>query len=790
MIMGFWSWLTGRDPKESDLYANYEKVGEVTDLLKQISTTQVESARSAIYEALNQLNSVNGLTTYVGSVEPGNFEGVFTGIGDTIANIGSSINEKAESIKKYEEAPWYEKLASTVTMGIFKVGEGLLSVVEDLGDGIVSLVGWTAGKLGAKGLQESASNFVKKEWSHDVFNFYYKSDFAKASAFTEDSAIAGGLKLVGKTVGYLYAGGVMSGAMGISSATNVGIGVLKASGSTWGATAAGFLGGLGSGTESGLNAGLDFDSAFGQGVKSGAIQGGLAFAGGKLGEKMNKSAAIKKAGGDSAKVEAIKGQKLSEFQGYSDAVTKAGEDFGTSLRNVGSKGLKTVKSAVSTGLRSEATKDAASTFKESLGGLKQNNPITQGKNVITSAAKTVRNGAQSLGTSVKTNGVVQTVKEGVKSGVKTVAKLPSAVKGAVTSVAAPGVAAVAAGSALNTFNAVPNTTNPPQRQQERTTPPTDPDDDTNRDYVFSDIYTEPIQDPAGNGGNGNGNGGNGGGSPANNLSTIATNPMPTPTTAPSTLSTVPTSPTPGPTTAPSTLSPIPTSPPPGPTTAPSTVSTIPTSPTPQPTAAPPTVSPAPTSPKPQPTGPSGPTGPTGPSGPQGGNGSQTHSGVGFDGTSVTGDSETGAGLASSLSDVLDDSSKTIDEILHGNKYGRIPTSSKPINVSGKSGTTSAIPIAAGLTTASAAGLAAKAYIDHKKANEEDEEEDYDDEIEDNNLALESYETMDTVGLDEEETTLSGDEEKQFINQDKQGDEYYHESESPYPILGEQELEEV
>ena len=50
--------------------------------------------------------------------------------------------------------------------------------------------------------------------------------------------------------------------------------------------------------------------------------------------------------------------------------------------------------------------------------------------------------------------------------------------------------------------------------------------------------------------------------------------------------------------------------------------------------------------------------------------------------------------------------------------------------------------------------------------------------------------MDTVGLDEEETTLSGDEEKQFINQDKQGDEYYHESESPYPILGEQELEEV
>ena len=349
--MGFWSWLTGRDPKESDLYANYEKVDDVTSKIKTLASTNVGNSQQNIYEAFNQLNNVHGLAEYVGTIEIGNFDAVFSSVKSTVDQLATQISDKADSIKEYEEAPWYKKVASTLTMGIFKVGEGLLSVVEDLGDGVVSIVGWTAGKLGAKNFADSAANFVKKEWSHDAFNFYYKSDFAKASAFTEDSAIAGGLKIAGKTVGYLYAGGAVAGfAKGAGAAAKAGSMFSKvatgmgklASSTTWGATAVGFLGGVGNGTDEGLNAGLDFNQAFGNGIKSGVIQGTLAFAGGKLGEKMNKSAQIKKAtaDGDTVTAEALKGQKLSNFEGYTDSITKAGQDFGSSLYDVQHTGVQ------------------------------------------------------------------------------------------------------------------------------------------------------------------------------------------------------------------------------------------------------------------------------------------------------------------------------------------------------------------------------------------------------------------------------------------------------------------
>ena len=43
----------------------------------------------------------------------------------------------------------------------------------DLANGVVSFVGWLAPK--DSGLEKACTDFVKKEWSHDAFNFYYKS---------------------------------------------------------------------------------------------------------------------------------------------------------------------------------------------------------------------------------------------------------------------------------------------------------------------------------------------------------------------------------------------------------------------------------------------------------------------------------------------------------------------------------------------------------------------------------------------------------------------------------------
>ena len=210
--MGFWSWLTGRDEKQQDVYANYERVDDLVTNLKKVSTTEVSAASDAVQAAVTELNNVNGMAQFVGQVSADCFVPTFERVAQTIDQIGTMVQQKADNIKTYEESAWYEKLGSTFAMAGTKLAEGVLSVVEDLGDGVVSLVGWVAPK--DSGVEKWCGEFVKKEWSHDAFNFYYNSEFAKKSAFTEDSALAGGFKLVGTVAAYCFAGGAVSGAVG------------------------------------------------------------------------------------------------------------------------------------------------------------------------------------------------------------------------------------------------------------------------------------------------------------------------------------------------------------------------------------------------------------------------------------------------------------------------------------------------------------------------------------------------------------------------------------------------
>ena len=63
---------------------------------------------------------------------------------------------------------------------------------------------------------------------------------------------------------------------------------------------------------------------------------------------------------------------------------------------------------------------------------------------------------------------------------------------------------------------------------------------------------------------------------------------------------------------------------------------------------------------------------------------------------------------------MDGSTTSIDDIIKGNKYSKVPTSSTPLSPTSRSGGSAVIPIAAGLSAAAAAGIGAKAYIDRKK----------------------------------------------------------------------------
>ena len=292
-----YEFFTGRDPKAADVYADYDRVADVTDRINQIAKNDVDEAKEAIQAAIQELNNVNGFQQYVGSLPTNTFDSTLDTVSTAISDIGTAITSAAEDIKAYEEAPWYEKGASTVLMGLSKFGEGALGVLEDLGDGLLSVGGFVAGGLGFD--TTGIENVIEADWSHDAFNFYYESDLAKASAFTEDSAIAGGIELLGNTAGYLALGS------GIGTAIK-GTGVLSKTGKvaktanllfgtgTRANTTVAALSGLGSGTESGIKQGMSLNEAvMNGGLQQGVTQGVIAGVGGKLGEKSAKTKAIK-----------------------------------------------------------------------------------------------------------------------------------------------------------------------------------------------------------------------------------------------------------------------------------------------------------------------------------------------------------------------------------------------------------------------------------------------------------------------------------------------------------------
>lgn len=830
--MSFTSWLTGRDEKESDVYANYDKVESVVSNIKSISSNQVESARDAVHTAVNELNNVNGLAQFVGSVDAGAFDGVFESIASAIVQIGEQVQNKANDIKTYEESAWYEKLGSTFAMAGAKFGEGVLSVAEDLGDGVVSVAGWVAPK--DSGFEKACKNFVEKEWSHDAFNFYYDSEFAKKSTFTEDSAAAAGFKIAGATTGYLYLGGVATGLAEGAGVATKGSKAAKAANLFFGNTTranttTAVISGMGSGTESGLRQGKSFDEAAWGGVKQGAAQGVVAYGMGKLGEKNAQKAkdkAINEAQNkvddvskkltkaedsfESAKANAQKlkddvtngkvlgskddvikqaktyaeqGKKAQDeivnltnslddannalnnaknikVQGYNDAITKSGQKAGANYaKNISENGF--VKGTVQTivtdpakagvaGAKSLGSKavNAAKTFKSDPG-----TAVSTARDTATSTAKNSTSGLKSAGSKAldAAKHPVQTAKStagAVKNGAVNTAKT------VVTSPSAPGVIGAAAnaagrnmveskGKAAEQFRKDTPTVSKPTGDKAQIN--TDVNYTPGKKPTVAGTNQAPTTNPNNNGGGNYSGGGSssgggysgGGGSHSGGGSTTitaATNPSSgseqfrhntnnddksnkdnndkkttNTNNKPATNPTTPTTPT-------------------KPTTGDNNGTTVVTKPS------------NPGTNTTQHTG----GGYNGSGGYRAGNTGGSSAGRGgYSGVS------TGAGTNSSattnpIEDITSDTTTSIDDVIKGSKYTKIPTSSKPITTtSSGSGGSAVIPVVAGLSAAAAAGVGAKVYMDHKNNNENGEYDEID---------TEDWAGEDTISLDYDDSS--------------------------------------
>ncbi|MBQ6497429.1 MAG: hypothetical protein IJI58_01790 [Bacilli bacterium] len=389
--MGFKSWLTGR----SEIYADEDKVNGLVTEIEAVRTGDLEKVRDDIASAVRDLNACTGFQEYVSnSLSADSFDTIVDAAGDTIDKLVSVINGNMEDIKAYSEAGTGKRILATGLMGLAKFGEGVLSVGEELGDGVVSIVGWLAPK--DSGLEKWCTKAVEKKVAHGIFNkLYYQTKLSKASYFTEDSALAGACLIGGKAYGYLWAGGFLSetklaGLVGKTKLAKKIVNLKIASNSTWAATAVAAVGGAGVGTEIGLDKGYSINKAFGkEGLKYAGIQGGLAFLGGKAGERSSRSALIKEqddiiksseaeirkitgnettesvddiikfteeeakfsgASGEVAKVEKMKpliekragaiaererlnGTKLADYEGYTDSATRSGQNAAKKLNS-------------------------------------------------------------------------------------------------------------------------------------------------------------------------------------------------------------------------------------------------------------------------------------------------------------------------------------------------------------------------------------------------------------------------------------------------------------------------
>ena len=771
--MGIWNsfttWLTGRN----GIYKDEDKINEAIQQLNAIVSSggQIEEVKEKVQEAVKQLQSCTGFEQYVGHVESSAFDSVIEYTENGVNEVIKQINQIVEEIDEYNKGSAIQKVGGTLSLLTGKLGEGFLSVFEGVGDAVLTAGAWVTNvpkiwthedTAASKALQSA----VKFDVSGALMSPLTSNSWAsKYSAVTKDSGAASIVNGAGKALGYATMAGYISGASkayqtasvagrvgNVSKAAkfaNKATGILTST--TNSSTLVAGASGFGQGTQTGLQSGKGLEGSTLQGAFQGATEAAIAYGAGKFGERSR----IKSANNQiddavsngrmtaeqatTAKEQAV--QNIKSSGGYNDKVTKAAMRKGKAdmntiidLHQAGAGKLKSVVEGTGKNLvrSSKEVLNAAAGAKNSL---VEN--FTD-KSLLAKATNKVTNTTTHEGTKLGKflSGVARTTTDAATLGGKAVAA------GVTTS-----TGGVAAGSAarLVTEATLGGTTNEVDRAvnlginsdiasnqfQSRKATKNDLNytGETESQLQSIDDYngnnnSTPSYNPSGDNGYDPGNTNTGGQTssadgyapsvnPSGDSSTqFRTEDTTPPTTAAPTTSTDQS--TPG-TTAPGTSTPG--------TTVPDT-STPPTSASPSTTApdtsAPTTIINTPgTTPNPTTTTTGGGTFHTG--GGYTGTGGYTENNTILPTDSTT---DTTTGLEN-VKDKLNDSTTSIEDVIKGSKYTKIPSTPSPVTTQKSSGGSSAvIPIAAGLSAAAAAGIGAKAYMDRKKNNDngEDEEE--------------------------------------------------------------------
>ena len=261
-------------------YLNWQNMpGEIQKEINKIKNTRYGSELNnvsvtpATLEEIYDGAGYDTVETSISQLTLSNVEYYLSEILDVLGNGIEDLKTITQEIEEYQNAPWWKKTFSTGALSVLKVGEGILSVGENLYDGGVALVGFFGGLFLGEEFKEKMADHIEKdhigELSYKLYEEGPLKGINKYSVFSHTSTAANVMKGVGCAAGYIIAGSVIPGGLVTSTATS-------------------FLGGLGSGTQTALqqSENVSFDQAFFQGMKAGTTAAATTLVLGKVGEKL------------------------------------------------------------------------------------------------------------------------------------------------------------------------------------------------------------------------------------------------------------------------------------------------------------------------------------------------------------------------------------------------------------------------------------------------------------------------------------------------------------------------
>lgn len=271
---------------------NQQKVQRGLDYLKE-AKQKLNGITNSMKRGISTIQSANGSNCI--SIDFSYIKSLEEEARSMITNLEGFINEKMNMINEYNayrnEHPIKSKFAD-FSMGVTSFVRGFHEGAQSLGDSALAKLGQISGMLGNDLLKECCEEQIiervtkREEWFAKQYESGIWSDVEKYSSFSSKSTKATVFRGTGSVAPYIIAAigtGGASSAGSISKMTGLLIDSALAADST-----------LGERTAAGLVAGEDYDTAYEEGLKSGAIAGALTFGLGKAAEKFTALTGVSK----------------------------------------------------------------------------------------------------------------------------------------------------------------------------------------------------------------------------------------------------------------------------------------------------------------------------------------------------------------------------------------------------------------------------------------------------------------------------------------------------------------